>query len=482
MFLLYYIVNLINFIFYLNLNYLNKFYLNFNKFNLIFKKPFSRITFFEKFILVLFYKNNWFFKSISNFSQYNNNINDLKKKSYPLLNFFSHYDNIFEKKFINIFFLKKIYIFFKKNNFLLNFNFFEFIILQNFFLKKYFNFLNKYFFKNYDIFNLIKLNYLFFYFNKNNLIIKNYKYNLNYYNDWYLFLFNNFNKYEKINFDNTDIITLKNKKTTYISNTIKLYANAYQFNKLKFFKKNNFYGNLFNYINYNFVDLNLSFFKKINFNNNFFKNIYNNLPIRFSNSSINKYINFYNLPNYNFFYLRKNKIFNKGRYSRNRQLYRTGVYWCLWLNIMIVYGLYFFFYRFTFNFGYLWFGLALLIFSTIFSKVLKYKFYNLFILINEFLTLLNWFNFIFKNLLINFKNFLNTLKFKNNLNLIVFNNLNYIFYIFYKFLNKIIIDLNKKKDYGYVFIWRNYTSDDKSFLKYKSILNWFVQFYKVLIY
>jgi len=183
MFLLYYIVNLINFIFYLNLNYLNKFYLNFNKFNLIFKKPFSRITFFEKFILVLFYKNNWFFKSISNFSQYNNNINDLKKKSYPLLNFFSHYDNIFEKKFINIFFLKKIYIFFKKNNFLLNFNFFEFIILQNFFLKKYFNFLNKYFFKNYDIFNLIKLNYLFFYFNKNNLIIKNYKYNLNYYND-----------------------------------------------------------------------------------------------------------------------------------------------------------------------------------------------------------------------------------------------------------------------------------------------------------
>jgi hypothetical protein len=58
MFLLYYIVNLINFIFYLNLNYLNKIYLNFNKFNLIFKKPFNKITFFEKFILVVFYKNN----------------------------------------------------------------------------------------------------------------------------------------------------------------------------------------------------------------------------------------------------------------------------------------------------------------------------------------------------------------------------------------------------------------------------------------
>ena len=26
------------------------------------------------------------------------------------------------------------------------------------------------------------------------------------------------------------------------------------------------------------------------------------------------------------FFIRKNKMFNKGRYSRNRQLYRTGVY------------------------------------------------------------------------------------------------------------------------------------------------------------
>jgi hypothetical protein len=29
------------------------------------------------------------------------------------------------------------------------------------------------------------------------------------------------------------------------------------------------------------------------------------------------------------FFLRKVKIFNKGRYSRNRQNYRTGVYLCL---------------------------------------------------------------------------------------------------------------------------------------------------------
>jgi hypothetical protein len=482
MFLLYYIVNLINFIVYLNLNFLNKLYLNFNKFNLIFKKSFDRVTFFEKFILVLFYKNNWFFKSISNFSNYSNNINELKKKSFPLLNFFSYYNNISNNRISNLFFLKKNYIFLLKNNYLNKTNFVEFIILQKFFFIKYFNFLNKSFFKNINLFNLVKLNYLFFYFNKNNQNFRNYKFNLNYYNDWYLYLFNNFNKFEKIDFNKTDLINLKKKRFNYINNAVKSYTNAYKLSKLNLYKKNNFYSNLFNYINFNLVELNSSFFKKINFNNVFFKNIYNNLPIRFSNTSINKYINFSNISNYSFFYLRKNKIFNKSRYSRNRQLYRTGVYWCLWLNIMIVYGLYFYFYRFTFNFGYLWFGLALLIFSTIFSRVLKYKFYNLYNLFYEFVKLLTWFNLIFKNILINLKNVLINLKLNNNLNLIIFNKFNYIFYFFYKMINKIIINFNKKKDYGYVFIWKNYTSDDKSFLKYKSILNWFIQLYKVLVY
>jgi len=482
MFLLYYIVNLINFIFYLNLDYLNKFYLNFNKFNLIFKKPFDKITFFEKFILVFFYKNNWFFKSISNFSDYNDSINTLKKKNYPLLNFFSIYSNLTFYKSINLSYLKKIYIFFKKNKFISNLNFIDFVILQNMFCKKYFSFLNNSYFKDSNNLNLIKLNFLFFFFNKKSLSNKIYKFNLNYYNDWYLYLFNNFNKSEKIVFDKTDLVKLKKKKFDYINKTIKLYSNSYKFNKLDLYKKNNFFSNLFQYINRNYVFLKSSFFKKINFNKIYFKNIYNNLPIRFSNSSINKYINFNNISNYSFFYLRKNKIFNKGRYSRNRQLYRTGVYWCLWLNIMIVYGLYFFFYRFTFNFGYLWFGLAILIFSTIFSRVLKYKFYNLYFLFNEFFKLFNWFILIFQNLLKNFKNFLIKLKFYNNLNLLIFNNFNYLFYIFYKYLNNFIYIFNKKKDYGYVFIWKNYTSDDKSFLKYKSVLNWFIQLYKVLLY
>lgn len=50
--------------------------------------------------------------------------------------------------------------------------------------------------------------------------------------------------------------------------------------------------------------------------------------------------------------LRKVKSFNKSRYSRNRQYYRTGVYWCLWLNIILVFALYYIFYRYTFKFSY----------------------------------------------------------------------------------------------------------------------------------
>jgi hypothetical protein len=50
--------------------------------------------------------------------------------------------------------------------------------------------------------------------------------------------------------------------------------------------------------------------------------------------------------------LRKTKSFNKPRYLRNRQYCITGVYCCLWLNIVLVFGLYYAFYRYTLKFGY----------------------------------------------------------------------------------------------------------------------------------
>lgn len=95
-------------------------------------------------------------------------------------------------------------------------------------------------------------------------------------------------------------------------------------------------------------------------------------------------------------YLRAARHFNKGRYSRNRQLYRTGVYWCIWLNVVIVYALHYYFYRVVFAFGYLWLPLSVMILSIFSSRVYKYRYYNLNQLIQEFK---EYNNFIFYILL-----------------------------------------------------------------------------------
>jgi cellulose synthase/poly-beta-1,6-N-acetylglucosamine synthase-like glycosyltransferase len=65
--------------------------------------------------------------------------------------------------------------------------------------------------------------------------------------------------------------------------------------------------------------------------------------------------------------LRKTKSFNKSRYSRNRQYYRTGVFLCLWANIILVIGAYYLFFRLTFKFTYMFIilltSVALVLFS-----------------------------------------------------------------------------------------------------------------------
>lgn len=83
-------------------------------------------------------------------------------------------------------------------------------------------------------------------------------------------------------------------------------------------------------------------------------------------------------------FLRAARHFNKGRYSRNRQLYRTGVYWCIWLNVVIVYSLHFYFYRVVFSFGYLWFPLGIMILSIFSSRLYKYRYYSFDQLVLEF--------------------------------------------------------------------------------------------------
>lgn len=91
---------------------------------------------------------------------------------------------------------------------------------------------------------------------------------------------------------------------------------------------------------------------------NFLKVLVNfNKPLlitpKYSSSSITKYIGVGNLGEFEFQFLRKNKVYNKGRYSRCRQNYRTGVYMCMYLSVVSIFGLYYWFYKFSFNFTYL---------------------------------------------------------------------------------------------------------------------------------
>ena len=77
------------------------------------------------------------------------------------------------------------------------------------------------------------------------------------------------------------------------------------------------------------------------------------LAPKLSSSSINKFFSIGGTNNFEFQYLRKNKVYNKGRYSRCRQNYRTGVYMCMYLSVVSIFGLYYWFYKFSFNFTYL---------------------------------------------------------------------------------------------------------------------------------
>jgi len=129
-----------------------------------------------------------------------------------------------------------------------------------------------------------------------------------------------------------------------------------------------------------------------------------------------KYIDLSNVSQYNILYLRKPKVFNKGRYSRNRQYYRTGVYWCLYINIIAVIGIYFWFYRFTMNFGYLWWLLFIFIASFIVPKTIKYRLYNPLNLVNSITNDLIWVSSILVNL---YRGILNVILNNFGLNLIL---------------------------------------------------------------
>ena len=102
----------------------------------------------------------------------------------------------------------------------------------------------------------------------------------------------------------------------------------------------------------------------------------------------------------------------------------------------------------------------------------------------EFKNLIFWYGYIFKNL-VNF--FLNSIK-----NYLIFKNtkfylndysnylnfFNFLQIYFYKFYFKFLKNIEIKK---FTFFWEGMKEKDESFLRYKTIIHWFKQAYKVLI-
>lgn len=121
---------------------------------------------------------------------------------------------------------------------------------------------------------------------------------------------------------------------------------------------------------------------------------------KYSSSSISKIISLENSKNFEFQFLRKNKVYNKGRYSRCRQNYRTGVYMCMYLSVVSIFGLYYWFFKFSFNFTYLWWLFIAFIGSFFLPKIIKYRLYEPYTLFTKAFEFFKWFFLIIKSIFI----------------------------------------------------------------------------------
>ena len=211
-----------------------------------------------------------------------------------------------------------------------------------FFKRFYFNGLTFFYFKVLKAFNFKIANMELYFctkfflttFKANNKKIK--FYNLSN-NSAYLSLFNSFNS--KVD----SILTANHVSITNIDNTKK--SKTFNFVPLNKITTNN-------------VDM------SIDLNNVLFTS----QLVSLDNKDISNY------SNINF--VKINKLYNKGRFSRNKQAYRTGVIWCLWLTILAICGPFYYFYSFSFNFTYLWFLFILLVLRFSFVYLSKYNYIN----------------------------------------------------------------------------------------------------------
>ena len=206
-------------------------------------------------------------------------------------------------------------------------------------------------FNKYPILFLIhnKLNFIFFKNQCKNLLFKN-KYSIYKFLNKKFFCLNlyNNNNFSLINYSEIQNIIKNNINSIYLTHYTILYYNIFKNSlsdknisvelinlnyttttSLNFFTKNN----IFQKFNLNFINyliymnkLKFNYKKLININGLLKQKLSSIYLIKFSASNIVKYLTDKTILKSNILFLRKNKIFNKSRYSRNRQTYRTGAY------------------------------------------------------------------------------------------------------------------------------------------------------------
>ena len=312
------------------------------------KKIFNKQSKVIKLLLVFFFNQNLSFYKNELTLKEEFEIFNIRWKNYYLLNLIHNKIN---------------FIFLKKNKNKINFkdNYKLYKLAYNYNLMFNFNFIENNNQLNYSIIQNILLN------NLNNIA----------YNKYFILILNAFKNSFSLSKFNINVIYLKkfnnNLATSLLNNKLNI-------NSIFIFKKTK------NYINN--LKNNISF---ININENFYNSIKNLFTVKFSSTNIVKYLSDISINKSTILFLRKNKIFNKSRYSRNRQTYRTGAYWCLYVNIIAVIAFYFWFYNFTMNFGYLWWLLYSFILSFVFFKALKYNLYNPKTMLNEIKNSIKWF-------------------------------------------------------------------------------------------
>ena len=321
---------------------------------------------------------------------------------------------------------------------------------KNYLAFKYFNTINNLDIKLFSVYLLITKHYFASLFKNFNLdlmvflLLSRFAISTNNLNIYSLDLnkFYDYSKYINLTTKNNNSLIIYNNLNNdlKLSNNLKLKTQNYI--KLKYItliENNYFYSlNINKYLNLN-----------VNFNDLFLNKLKNLYKISFSASNVVKYISDLSANNSVILYLRKNKVFNKSRYSRNRQTYRTGAYWCLYINIIAVVAFYFWFYKFTMNFGYLWWLLYSFILSIFFARAIKHRFYNPLNIINELILGVKWFTSLF----LIFVNYLNSFIIKIYSHLYLD-----IFMKFYQFsiLNRFFSDKNLNLNFELLYVYQSF--------------------------